>query len=102
VTARAALGLDAHPADRAARVISLLVGSHEPAAARVHAACALGALIQPDRPWVARHGQREESFLRDRCLPRARLNRSAWPFPTAIAVATLVAARNSNQIRMNI
>jgi hypothetical protein len=47
VTARAALGLDAHPAERAARVISLLVGNDEPGAARVRAACALGALTQP-------------------------------------------------------
>jgi AcrR family transcriptional regulator len=47
VTARAGLGLRAHPADRAERVLSLLVGSHGSGAARVRAACALGALIQP-------------------------------------------------------
>jgi hypothetical protein len=47
VTARAALGLEAHPSERAARVISLLVGNHESGVARVQAACALGALIQP-------------------------------------------------------
>jgi AcrR family transcriptional regulator len=39
VTARAALGLSAHPAERAERIMSLLVGSHEPAAPRVRAAC---------------------------------------------------------------
>jgi AcrR family transcriptional regulator len=47
VTARAALGLSGHPVDRAERIISLLVGSQEPGAARVRAACALGALSQP-------------------------------------------------------
>jgi AcrR family transcriptional regulator len=53
VTARAALGLDAHPADRAARVISLLVGSHESGVARVRVVSALGALIQPiAREWL--------------------------------------------------
>jgi hypothetical protein len=47
VTAVAALRLDAHPAERAAREISLLVGNDESGAARVGAACAFGALTQP-------------------------------------------------------